>query len=30
MKFKLATLALAAGVATTLPAHAQIEIQWWH
>ena len=30
MRFKLATLALAAGVATTLPAHAQIEIQWWH
>ena len=30
MGFKLASLALAAGVATALPAHAQIEIQWWH
>ena len=30
MKFKLASLALAAGLAATAPAHAQIEIQWWH
>jgi ABC-type glycerol-3-phosphate transport system substrate-binding protein len=30
MKFKLASLALAAGLATALPAHAQVEIQWWH
>ena len=30
MRFKLASLALAAGVAASLPAHAQVEIQWWH
>ena len=30
MKIKLASLALAAGMAASLPAHAQIEIQWWH
>ena len=30
MRLKLASLALAAGVAASLPAHAQIEIQWWH
>jgi sn-glycerol 3-phosphate transport system substrate-binding protein len=30
MRFKLASLALAAGMAAALPAHAQVEIQWWH
>ena len=30
MRFKLASLALAAGVSVALPAHAQVEIQWWH
>ena len=30
MTFKLASLALAAGLAVAAPAHAQIEIQWWH
>jgi sn-glycerol 3-phosphate transport system substrate-binding protein len=30
MRFRLASLALAAGVSVALPAHAQIEIQWWH
>ena len=30
MRFKLASLALATGVSVALPAHAQIEIQWWH
>ncbi|MFM7532663.1 MAG: sn-glycerol-3-phosphate ABC transporter substrate-binding protein UgpB [Rubrivivax sp.] len=30
MKFKLASLALAAGLAAAAPVHAQIEIQWWH
>jgi sn-glycerol 3-phosphate transport system substrate-binding protein len=30
MRLKLASLALAAGVSVALPAHAQIEIQWWH
>jgi sn-glycerol 3-phosphate transport system substrate-binding protein len=30
MRIQLASIALAAGLATTLPAHAQVEIQWWH
>ncbi|MEN9418617.1 MAG: hypothetical protein RI988_2237 [Pseudomonadota bacterium] len=30
MTLKIASLALAAGLAVAAPAHAQIEIQWWH
>ncbi|MFZ4652527.1 MAG: extracellular solute-binding protein, partial [Rubrivivax sp.] len=30
MRIQLASIALAAGLTTALPAHAQVEIQWWH